>query len=410
MNEHLEDRLARVLTERAQGIEGAPAYRLVQDDFAFRARPVGPGRRTSRQIAWSLIASAGAVAALAALVVALMGGGIRSRRTAPSIDGATCVLTHSARFAAALRQGLLPAGARVLSGGADGTALVSIERAGATSAVELLSPDGTPTLLWQARAGERVRAVANPSGAVSPDASVFVLDRLAPGTPPRLVLTMRPRDVPVVVDAPGAGYRFSTDPLTAPIIVSDGIVQALLTSTANPAQQEVESFWLPTRLWSSTARASNATQLLSVGGNVVLLSSDRHGAVSDIRFDVAQYRPTTLLPALRNGFSVSSDGTTMSWLSRQDGRPALVQWSPGEPAPIRRLLPPDLAPASAVGRFAVVTSGAARGIVDTREGQIVQLPAGVDLLEVNGPLAVVARQTPTGLRYSRVPVTALTNC
>jgi len=408
VTEQLEDQLTRVLNDRARAIETAPAYRLVPEAVVATRRPRTSRPRATRRISWPVIASAAAVAALVALVVVLANGWAGSRRSAPTLNGAQCNLAQSAAFSLALRGGRLPVGSRVLSGDSDGTSLVSVEQAGVTTAVELISRSGAVHVLWRASAGDRLRAVANPSGSITPDAAVFVLDPEGSGTP-RVMFAFSTDATAQQLDPLAAGYRVSTDPLTAPIIMSDGIVEALSTSTALPSQQRIDDDWPPTGNWSiNVQRISGVARMVPVGGNTELVLERPDGTV-DLVVDPT-YTPTTLPPAAHNGFGFVSDVTTMTWFTVRGGQATLWHWAAGDPAPIRKPLPAGLTPVRAAGQYAVVARDGARGILDTATGVLVQLPSGVDLMRVDGGFAVLTQETPDGVRYSRVPVALLTTC
>ena len=91
---------------------------------------------------------------------------------------ATCSAATSHRFVTALHDGALPVGDVVLSAAHDGTMLVASEHDGITAAVETVSPGGSVSRLWTARPGDRLRAVANPSGAINDAWAAFVLERV----------------------------------------------------------------------------------------------------------------------------------------------------------------------------------------------------------------------------------------
>jgi len=403
MTTDLEDQLARILVDRAETIVEPPNYRLVP------APDHRPGMAPARRFGWQLVASAAAVATLVGGVAALAGN--EDGHRVPPANGVTCVLAHSSRFTSALRDGLLPAGSVVLATAPDGVALVGVERGGTTTAVDLVDAAGVPTRLWTAHAGERVRAVANPSGAVNDAYAAFVIAPLGSGTP-QLIVDDRSTWTTHAVSTRAAGYQLSTDAGTAPV-ARDEKIEVLQTSLRDPAQQRIDGYWPGQTVdWVSDATASGTTAMLSAGGNLVLVRKSAAGKVA-LQFDDERYRPSALNPAARDGFSFSSDGTTLTWLTDVDGVPSLWQWAPGDPRPIRRALPGDLVPSAASGRYAVGKrpgEGAGRTIVDTGSGVMSQLPVGVNLVRVDGAVAWLTQQSSDGVRYGHVPVNTLTRC
>lgn len=401
MTGRVEDDLTRIFNDRAATIEQPPAYQLVPP-HAGRRRPATP-----RRIGWHLVASAAAVAALVAVVTSVVSNRDDHRRPKPADQW--CQLSQSSRFSGALRTGLLPAGTTVLSTGPDGTSLAAVERAGVAAKVELIDANGPLATVWTARAGERVRVVANPFAAVASSYAAFVLVPLDAG-PTRLMIVDRDTNVAEPTPLPAAGFRLGTDPATAPLAGGFAPIEVLTTSVTHPTEQRLDAHWPNMNpIWAKEADASGVTRLLKVGGNVVFLRSGAGGSV-DIRFAEPKYRPTTLPAAVRTGFAFSSDGTTMTWLTDDGGRPLLWHWAVGDPQPIHRPLPGDLTPVSATGRYVVgepAHPGAGRTLVDTRTGAIAQLPAGLDLITVAGKVALLSQQTGDTVRYARVPTSVM---
>jgi len=275
--------------------------------------------------------------------------------------------------------------------------------------VELITPTGWTTPIWTAGPGERMRAVASPFAAITEDEVAFVLAPLGSGES-RFMVAPRTSDVAAPVPGPAPGYRFAADPMTAPIIDGETI-QVLEVSTADPSRQRVDAYWPEASRWTLTAEGTNVSAVLPVGGNLLMLRQ-QDGAV-DVQFDDATYRPTTLARAVREGFSFASDGTTLTWLTDQGGRPVFWQWAPGDPTPEHRALPGDLTPVSSRGQLVVGEpsgAGGGRPLVDVGTGRAAQLPPDVDLVRVDSGIAVLAQRSAGGVTYAKVPTALLTRC
>jgi hypothetical protein len=404
----MEQELERVLRERAASIDVLPDYRLEPEPSNVQ-QGVRRGRRSATGRPWTLIVSGAAIAALiaAGIVGARIGLLSDRHRSAPS---ATCVAATSSRFVAALRDGALPVGDVVLSAAHDGTLLIAVDHGGVTTSVEAMSPSGTRSTMWTARAGDRLRAVANPSGAINDAWATFVLVPVDGAGAPQVRVADRFHHTlaPVSLDV---GYRVSNDAATAPLAMSD-TVDLLETSLAAPRVQRIEHVWVDTNLKVLTSRVhtSGVTALVAVGGLVVSIRNRASGAVV-ADFDQPQYRPPTVPPAVRSGYSFTSDNTTLTWLSTVAGHHTLWEWTPGEAAPTGRPLPDSFAPIQTAGRFAVAApSGGQQQIVDARANRVIELPPGVRLLQVNSVNAVLAMRTSAGTRYTRIPAQALDTC
>lgn len=408
MTENLEDQLARVLADRAETVHTAPAYRLVPDADAPAAR-VHADRGTTRRTSWSWQLSAVAFAAVVAVVVAVLVRTAGEHEATPPARRPSCMLVKSHGFATAVRHGLLPPDSVVLAGATDGSELLGTQRGGATTAINLLDSRGRVSEVWRAQPGQRVVAIANPYGAISTSFVAFALKSLSSHAVTTVVAA--PHRTPVTLPGPTRGYGLSADPLTAPI-ASNETVSVLATSTTNPSDDRL--FFYYSDAWQRIldgGRFSRVSQLLSAGGNLVLARRGAGGRV-DLRFSEQQYRPSGLEPAAYTGFGFSSDGTTLTWLTAQRGWPSVWRWRPGDPTPHRVALPQNLKPTSASDNYVVERSAgpdAAQVVFNATSGVITYLPAGTDLVRVDGPVAVLSQPTATGLRYSRVPVRALTD-
>jgi hypothetical protein len=325
-----------------------------------------------------------------------------------AVPSATCIAGTSSRFVSALHDGALPVGDVVLSAAHDGTLLVAVDRDGVTTAVEALNPDGTRSTLWTARAGDRLRAVANPSGAINYAWATFVLVPVHGAPQVRVADRFHHTLAQVSVDA---GFRVSIDAPTAPLAMNDS-VDLLETSLTDPYVQRIEHVWVDTKVnaLTSRVRTSGITALVAVGGLVVSIRKRASGAVV-ADFDQPQYRPTTMAPAVRNGYAFTSDNTTLTWLSTVLGHHTLWQWTPGEASPTGPALPDTFAPVSAAGRFAAAApSSGQQQLVDARANRVIELPTGVSLLQIDGVTAVLAMRTSVGTRYTRIPLQALDTC
>jgi hypothetical protein len=299
-----------------------------------------------------------------------------------------------------------------MSAAHDGTMLVASEHDGITRAVEAVSPGGSVSRLWTARPGDRLRAVANPSGAINAAWAIFVLVPVDGRSAPQVYVADRSTKSLATVPV-DSGYRVSADPQTAPIEMGDWVA-LLETSRADPRVQVLAQYWVdsPLHLIKSRTRTSGVSTLLAVGGNVVSVGKRANGAVF-ADFDQPQYRPTTLPVAVRDGYAFASDNTTLTWLSTVNGRHNLWQWTPGEPSPTWRALPATVRSVRAADRFAVAapsTAGGRQRLLDPLTGRVIVLPAGVELVQVAGVTAVLAMKTNGITRYTRVPVQALDSC
>lgn len=408
MTENLEDQLARVLADRAETVHTAPAYRLVADANAPAAN-VRADRRTTRRTSWSWQLSGVAFAAVVAVVVAVLVGTAREHTATPPARRPSCMLGKSHGFATALRHGLLPPNSVVLAGATDGSELIGTQHRGATTAINLLDSRDRVSEVWRAQPGQRVVAVANPYGAITTTFVAFALKSFDSHAITTVVAA--PHRTPVTLPGPTRGFDLSADPLTAPVASNDG-VSVLATSPTNPSDDRLFSYY--SDAWQRIldgGRFSRVTQLLSVGGNLVLARRGAGGRV-DLRFTDQRYRPSDLEPAAYTGFGFSSDGTTLTWLTAQRGWPSVWRWRPGNPTPRRVALPQNLIPIAATDNYVIERSGrpdGAQSIFNATSGVITYLPAGIDLVRVDGPVAVLSQRTATGLRYSRVPARALTD-
>ena len=396
----IETELGRVLHERALLVETAPDYAVEPEPQTSPVRVLRP--RPNRRPR-SGLASAAAVAALAAGLAAAVWSGAghphRSDRATPAVT--ECSARGAARLDAAVRRGSLAAGAEVLSGTAQGMALVAVNRGDATAAVDVVTADGQSTRIWTAGPNDHVRVVANPSGAVNADWVVFVLAAVHGGGASRIALVERATGQLTEV-ATDPGYGISADPLLAPVLGDDAITFVETSLTQRGSQRTVYHVaHTGTTRPTYSIPTSDVTSLLPVGGNIV---SVRTGPAGDTRvdFDQPANRPATLLPAVRDGYGFTSDGTTMRWLVRTDARYELWQWAPGDAAPIGRILTMTVRPTTPAGPLA--TGG--RQVDDPATGRVLDLPYGLSLLRVDGTVATVA----AGAHNSRIPTAALADC
>jgi hypothetical protein len=264
--------------------------------------------------------------------------------------------------------------------------------------------------LWTARTGERMRAVANPSGAINDTWATFVLVPVDGAGAPRVrVADLYHHTLSTVpIDD---GYRVGVDASTAPRAMNDA-VEVLEISRADPHLQRLAQVWVdtPLNVLTSRTRSSRVTALLAVGGNVVAIRTLATGAaVAD--FDQPQYRPATLPPTVRNGYAFASDNTTLTWLSTNAAHHTLWQWTPGDASPTGRALPDTFVPVRAMGHFAAAApSSGQQQILDALANRVIELPPGVSLLQLDSVTAVLAVRTPAGTRYTRIPVRALDSC
>src|SRR6476646_126682 len=175
MKTPMEQELSRVLRERAASIDVLPDYRLEPDPAARR------GTRRRRMLAagrpWTVLVSGAAIVAMVVVGIVGVRWGMHGDRH-PTDRAATCSAATSHRFVTALRDGALPVGDVVMSAAHDGTMLVASEHDGITRTVETVSSGGSVSRLWTARPGDRLRAVANPSGAINDGWATFVLERI----------------------------------------------------------------------------------------------------------------------------------------------------------------------------------------------------------------------------------------
>lgn len=345
------------------------------------------------------------LAAVAVIALVAWTGAGDDHRPEPSVG--RCAITGSAPFAAALRAGALPGGTAVLAAAGDGSLLVAVEHGGATSAVEVLSPTGTRTRLWTAGPSERVRVVANPSGAFDGSTAALVLVPTGGHRAPEVVVVDAAAHFSATLTL-DAGYRVGIDAASAPVIIH-GSVTVLETSVADPARQQLAQHWVDSAMRSATGRTptTGVTSLLAVGGNVISVRSTPGGLI-DLAFDQPNYRPSSLPPAARDGYAFTSDGTTLEWLSGAGSVHSLWQWAPGDPTPIRHTVPTGFRPAEAVGRLAVTaTSGSPQRIYDTATGHVVELPRGMTLRHAAGGSVVL---TTAAGGYSRLPTTTMLAC
>jgi hypothetical protein len=264
--------------------------------------------------------------------------------------------------------------------------------------------------LWTARTGDRLRVVANPSVAINAAWATFVLVPVSGrGASQVYIADLYHHTLETAPVDPG--YRVSTDAPTAPIAISDA-VDMVETSLSNPRVQRVAQVWAdtPLNVLMVRTRTSRVTALLAVGGNTVAIRRLANGAAA-ADFDPPQYRPSALSPAVRNGYAFASDDTTMTWLSISAGHHTLWRWAPGDRSPIGRALPDNFTPIRAAGRFAVATpSGDYQQLFGAQANRVIELPAGVTLLQLDSVNAVLAVQTSDGTRYAVVPVQALDTC
>ena len=399
-----EDELTRILHERSLLIDSAPAYRCEPDPLSVRERfgRVVDVRRVR-------IGLASAVALTAAVVALVTGGwfGTHDRETtSPAVTRCT---TAGSPLAAAVRTGLLPVGDRVLSGSADGSALVAVGRPGApitaTAAVDVVDAAGDTSRLWTARAGQSWQAIANPAGAFNNGWAAFLLIPTAGSGAGRAMVVDRSTGhvAELTIDP---GYEVGANPLAAPVVVRSAVT-VVETSRSNSGAQRLALYWADTaRLQADpTTPTSAVTTLLPVGGNVVAIRTGTDRSVA-ADFDDPRYRPSTLEPAVRHGFGFSSDGTTMHWVSAIGHRYQLWRWAPGDPSPVARTLALPARPLLTTGRFAV----APHELTDAITGQVQNLPAGLSVTRVDGAVATVEQQSPTGVRYARIPASALAGC
>jgi hypothetical protein len=410
MTPGLEDELARTLRGRAASIDTAPSYRL---------QPEVVVPRTDSPNSWwrgraGQLSAAGLAAVLAAVLLLAYSALVRTPRSSAPADPASCDLRGSTPFATAMRVGLLPAGAVVLAGSADGDVLVARQRGENTVAVDLVDVDAKVTRLWTAALGQRVRVVANASGAISQSRVVFVIMPVGGAADPQtLVVDMQSKAVKAFRTDPG--YRLSSDASSAPI-VSDDALELIETSTGRaPARQQLALYWADGSITAPSTRqpvAAAVTSLLPVGGNTVLVRNGPAHAADTI-FTDPQNRPTTLPAATRSGFAFASDATTMTWLTSTHGRRDLWQWAPGDASPRRRALPAGFAATGASGAFAterVATPAGTQRVLDSVSRRISTLPIGVSLVRVDAGTAVLRRHAGTETRYARVPLSDLFTC
>lgn len=395
----VEDELTRILHERSLLIDSAPAYRCEPDPQPLAGR----SRRTTNAPRFRALASAAALTTLvAALAAGVVFGPDDHQAAMPANSACT---TSSSSLAASLRAGSMPAGDRVISGAADGSALVAVDRDGATAAVDVIDPTGHTSRLWTTTPSERLRAIANPSGALTGDWAAFVLMPAAGSSAGRAVVVNRStRHVADLASDPG--YGVGANPLVAPIVVRSAIT-VLEHSASDPAAQRLALYWADTaRLRADAAAPTTAvTTLLPVGGNVVALRTGADRSVT-ADFEQPQYRPSTLEPAVRDGFGFSSDGTTMRWLSASAGRYRLWRWAPGDPSPVARSLAMTDRPRLTTGPFAV----ALHQLADSATGRVQNLPPGLAVTRVDGAVATVDQRSPRDATSARIRVSALANC
>lgn len=401
----VESELARVLHDRALLIDSAPDYRVGAGPEAatvlLRLPRPGVVRRS-----WVGIGSAAAVAAtFAALAAGIwfgMNGPARHEPGTPSVT--RCSTQGAARLEAAVRAGVLPAGQVVLGGAADGSALVSVERRGLTSAVDVVDATGRRSRIWRAGPQDRVRAIANPSGGLGGNRAVFVLVPTDAARPVRVVVVARATGVGGEL-VPDPGYSVSRDPRTAPIVIGDE-VSVVETLRTRPSVQRIAQYWADTtrRDPNGSVRTAGVTQLLPVGGNLVTVRSD-HGSVI-VDFDQPRNRPSTLPPTAHHGYAFVSDGTTLRWLSRSNLLTESWQWAPGDPSPLLRGLAMTRRPVTPAGRFVV----GADQVDDSVTGRVLTLPGGLSLVRADGSVATLVRRAGPAVRYARVPVAVVTGC
>ncbi|HEV7206931.1 MAG TPA: hypothetical protein VGN18_20180 [Jatrophihabitans sp.] len=405
MTSPMERELTRVLKERAASIEVAPEYRLEplpasKGASDVRARDVRPRPTWA---AW--VTSTAMLTALVVIALLAWTRASNDHRSEPSVGH--CAITGPTPFAAALRAGALPAGNAVLAAAGDGSLLVATGHDGATSAVDVLSPVGTRTRLWTTRPADRVRVVANPSGAFDGSTAVLVLVPTGGhGTPEIMVVDSGTHSsASLTVDA---GYRVGTDTASAPVILRSA-VSVLETSLAAPARQQIAQYWADSAVHtpSGRTRTSGVRSLLAVGGNVISVRPSAGGRTV-LDFDQPDYRPTSLPPAAQDGYAFASDGTTLEWLAGAGDLHSLWQWAPGDPDPIRHTVPSGFRPTQAIGRLAATDpAGAPQQIYDTVTGRTVELPRGLTLHYAVGGAVVL---TTAAGGYSRLPTATLLAC
>ena len=202
------------------------------------------------------------------------------------------------------------------------------------------------------------------------------------------------------------GYVVGANPLVAPVVERTAITVLEQSRSGSGAQRLALYSADTTRLRADASTPTGAvTTLLPVGGNVVALRSGAGGSIT-ADFDQPQYRPSTLEPALRNGFSFSSDGTTMRWLATDGPRYRLWQWAPGDPSPVAHPLAMTDRPLLTTGPFAV----ASHQIADAATGRVQKLPPGLAVTRIDGTVATVEQRSPDGVTSARIPVHVLTGC
>ena len=337
MTSDLEDRLTRVLDRGARSITTTRAYRIVDSPGPTSdAQPRGPRRRRARTT-WSV--SVAAVAVMVTVLVSVYVLATHRNRSQPA-HPAYCVLTGSAGFTSALQTGVLPTDSEVMAGVVDGTLLIAHERAGETSAIDLLTSHGRVTRIWTATAGQHVQAVANPVGAIGTDWVVFLLRSI--GSPKTTVMVSSRGGKAIPLTSGDPGYVVSATARTAPVVVGDSL-NILEASAARPSDQELLAYVTDPMPWLRTVggRFTGVVQMLPVGGNLVLPRQANRGV--DLTFVDPQRRPTDLAPAAHTGYSFTSDRTTLRWLTAEAGNNFLWEWAVGSPSPARLLLP-TLAP------------------------------------------------------------------
>lgn len=406
-----EAQLRRILRERAGTITSAPDYRT-EPDAAFRAR--GPGRIASRTSVRSWQLSTAVLAAAVVVLVTILVLPSHAGRHSPTRAGAPCNLGRSPAFAAALRAGRLAGVNEVLAGAPSGAVLVAPTNGVSMPEVGLAAPHGTVRQMWRERPGGLSLAVANPSSAVDSAVVSFALAKIDAGsgrlsTTTRTVMAAVRSGAAAALPALDPGFAVSsTNPLTAPV-VGNGTVTVLEQSTSRSGEQRLVTYASHPWRRVSDDPMSRVTQLLTVGGRLVVVRRASHGV--ELTSPRATRLPAEVESAARAGHGFASDGATLTWFTQRGDRATVWFWRPDETAPLARALPAGLVPQSAsggvvVGRF---DRSIARisVVVPGRSARVVaELPADVSVVRVDARTAVLN----TGTAITRVPLRVLTGC
>lgn len=409
MTIELEQRLTQLFNDRAGTITAAPAYELTESvrrnpRIEHLDRRAGGPRRTI----WYL--SAAAVAAITVAVTSIV---VASRSGQPAAGNrAGCALARSATFASAVRRGALPPGDQLMALAPDGSQLVNHVQDGTTTSVDVISPRGTTHRLWTAAAGQRVRAIANPFGAVSAAMATFLLQ--APGTRTATVMVAPLGGRATRLGGADRGYGLVTSADLAPVVI-DASVAALEAPSGHPAAQKLLVFMMMNAVqWSRTPGQpyTAVTQLLPVGGNLVLASSGPHGNVG-LKVPDPGLLPVGLGVAARSGYGFATDRSTLTWFTDDPTGTSLWRWAPGAPVPTRHRVPAGIVPELSAGALVAAHRSSApsdRLVVSVAKRAPVQLPSGMRVVGLTARFAAVSYPTPQGLGYSRIAVGAFENC